>query len=301
MVQEYSLLSEDDTEDEKCPQRSRLLSLPKWQAVAILAALITSITVNIFIGAHILWSSNNATQGRTSYGKYMQPKDSTRLLTNSSIAGLAQNVLMFWNRTTPYEGTDVETDRLWQDITIDHGIIALSDEYAESKGLPKARRFPWDHSKGLYILQGYHQLHCLVSQFSLSLSLSLSIDLTLIYLKKLLRTSVMEMHRDQTQTVPFGHLVHCLSLLRDDVMCHADDNPDGEAFALEPMKEPRYRQCKNWTQLESWAMDHTACYSLRDSSYEDAGSLERFKYCPKGSPYVEEVNKAFGEGANVDY
>ena len=69
---------------------------------------------------------------------------------------------MIWNSETPYEGIDEVADKLWEDINIDSGIIALSDEYARSKGLPKARRFPWDQSKGLYILQGYHELHCLV-------------------------------------------------------------------------------------------------------------------------------------------
>ena len=108
----------------------------------------------------------------------------------------------------------------------------------------------------------------------------------------------MEMHRQQEQTVPFGHLTHCLSLLRDDVICHADDTPDGEAFAKERLTSPRYRQCKDWTKMESWAEGHTACYSLRNSSYKDAGGLARFKFCPEGSPYIEEVEKIFGEGSN---
>ena len=41
--------------------------------------------------------------------------------------------------------------------------VALTDEYAESHGLPIADRFPWDDDKGLYFIKAFHQLHCLVS------------------------------------------------------------------------------------------------------------------------------------------
>lgn len=108
----------------------------------------------------------------------------------------------------------------------------------------------------------------------------------------------MDMHRQREQTVPLDHLTHCLSLLRDDIICHGDDTPDGEAFAREPMKLPRYRQCKDWKQLELWASEHTACYSLQNSSYKDAGGLERFKYCPEGSPYIALVKETFGDSTH---
>jgi len=65
---------------------------------------------------------------------------------------------------TPYHGHDNASlaATLWHAINIDNGVIALSDEYVASKGLPPAQRFPWDATKGIYILHGYHNLHCLV-------------------------------------------------------------------------------------------------------------------------------------------
>ena len=33
------------------------------------------------------------------------------------------------------------------------GMVALSDEVTENWGLLKAQRFPWDHSKGIYVFQ----------------------------------------------------------------------------------------------------------------------------------------------------
>ena len=43
------------------------------------------------------------------------------------------------------------------------GLVALSDDWVRRKNLPDAQRFPWDKSKGLYILNGFHNMHCLVS------------------------------------------------------------------------------------------------------------------------------------------
>ena len=51
---------------------------------------------------------------------------------------------------------------LWDNISVDAGTVALSRSYAAAKGLPEAQTFPWDNEKGLYLLNGYHNLHCLV-------------------------------------------------------------------------------------------------------------------------------------------
>lgn len=51
----------------------------------------------------------------------------------------------------------------WDDVTLDLGIVALSDSFAEEHDLMPAQRFPWDASKGIYLINAWHQLHCLVS------------------------------------------------------------------------------------------------------------------------------------------
>ena len=65
---------------------------------------------------------------------------------------------------TPYseEGNDTLASKLWYGIDIDSGVIALSDDYVASQALSPAERFPWDPTKGIYIVHGYHNLHCLV-------------------------------------------------------------------------------------------------------------------------------------------
>ena len=64
---------------------------------------------------------------------------------------------------SPYFGEDeTVADQLWENISIDNGTVALSDSYAAAMGLPVSQRFPWDQEKGLYLLNGFHSMHCLV-------------------------------------------------------------------------------------------------------------------------------------------
>ena len=72
---------------------------------------------------------------------------------------------MPWTSKNPYFGeNETAADLLWEDINIDNGTVALEDSYVEALGLPTSQRFPWDERKGIYILNGFHSMHCLVSQ-----------------------------------------------------------------------------------------------------------------------------------------
>ena len=53
----------------------------------------------------------------------------------------------------------------WEKLSGDPGVVALSDDWVVEKHLPKALRFPWDETKGVYLLQSFHNLHCLVAAF----------------------------------------------------------------------------------------------------------------------------------------
>ena len=54
-------------------------------------------------------------------------------------------------------------DRAWDAIIPAHGIVALDHQWAASHNLIPARSLPGDDSKGVYILDSYHQIHCLVA------------------------------------------------------------------------------------------------------------------------------------------
>lgn len=58
--------------------------------------------------------------------------------------------------------TEEITNAAWDAINYDSGNVALDDAYVAMMGLPLSQRFPWDSTKGLYFMNGQHQIHCLV-------------------------------------------------------------------------------------------------------------------------------------------
>ena len=72
---------------------------------------------------------------------------------------------MWWN--TEFSNTsasEAQLDELWDTaIPWESGIIALTNEEAESMGLPDSQPWPWDgDAKKIYIVNAHHLLHCVV-------------------------------------------------------------------------------------------------------------------------------------------
>ena len=80
------------------------------------------------------------------------------------LAHLSAALSVPWVSKSVYfgEGTEEDADRAWDSISIDNGSIALDPAYVQKMGLPHAQPFPWDATKGIYLLNGYHSMHCLV-------------------------------------------------------------------------------------------------------------------------------------------
>lgn len=78
-------------------------------------------------------------------------------------AGLMRTVPRPWLPDTA--ANETAQNILWnEESSYDKGNIALDDDYAKSMQLPRAQRFPWDASKGIYLINAYHNLHCVVSE-----------------------------------------------------------------------------------------------------------------------------------------
>ena len=54
-------------------------------------------------------------------------------------------------------------DAAWNSWVVDPGIVALPHEWVKRKMLPQAQHWPWDKNKGIYLLNGFHNIHCLVN------------------------------------------------------------------------------------------------------------------------------------------
>ena len=59
---------------------------------------------------------------------------------------------------------DSLADTYWDNLNVDAGIVSLPLDWAMEMGLPRAQPFPWDNTRSIYLLNGYHNVHCLVSQ-----------------------------------------------------------------------------------------------------------------------------------------
>ena len=56
-----------------------------------------------------------------------------------------------------------QADELWKTLTPDIGMVAVDNVFSENMNLYATEPFPWDQNKKIYMLEGYHSLHCLVS------------------------------------------------------------------------------------------------------------------------------------------
>jgi len=83
---------------------------------------------------------------------------------NSDPAGLSLDTPTVHHHHTDYwsKNTTV-SDALWDEIDTDPMVVALDHNFADTHGLPRSDRFPWDEQKGRYFIKVFHQLHCLVS------------------------------------------------------------------------------------------------------------------------------------------
>ncbi|KAI9728969.1 MAG: hypothetical protein M1828_000054 [Chrysothrix sp. TS-e1954] len=168
---------------------------------------------------------------------------------------------------------ETETSDAWDALSYQSGNIALDDDYVAQMKLPTSQRFPWDHSKGLYFVNGHHQLHCL----------------------KLLRKSFLELAEQTPLTVPWEHNMHCFNAIRQEIMCTADDTPRStNTDSPGRIGVGQYRQCRDWDKLESWAKERWSCWKPINPR-EDIDTLLRYRYCPPESPYYERIHAIYGD------
>lgn len=179
-------------------------------------------------------------------------------------------------------------DQFWNDPQFDYelGMVALEDSYVQEHGLLSAQRWPWDHTKGIYVVHGFHSLHCVVGYTFLSLADVVANVCDLSQL--LLRQSIMEFRDKKEQTWPLPHVTHCLHVLREDVLCYADDLPrytgalhDEAGHIITSSGTGQVRMCRDWKQLREWAVRRSACYHRPPDHYIPL--LDRYKSCPDGS------------------
>ncbi|KAH6091097.1 hypothetical protein HBI40_166480 [Parastagonospora nodorum] len=170
-------------------------------------------------------------------------------------------VAFHWD--TPWGSRNVtEADQLWEKMNTAHGHIAIDHAWAAVNQWPPSMDVPGKPGKGLYLLQAYHQLHCL----------------------RVIRSVFLSMYRQTLPDYPIHHAHHCFDAIRQHIMCNADNTPlyghgDGTSG------DGQMHQCKSWTALRNYATRNSACF--RDG--KPGMTLEdRFGVCDNGTDGLEE-------------
>ncbi|KAG6268286.1 hypothetical protein E4U49_007394 [Claviceps purpurea] len=194
----------------------------------------------------------------------------TRLRLSPSPSPVPSIANLRWNQPTPipFDERNID-DPLWDDPEYDYfdGFVALDHEFAKKNKILSSQNWPWDHSKGIYVLHGYHSLHC-------------------VYV---LRDALRQFRNNDPQSWPFEHLTHCLLVLREDTICTAEDTAryTGHLHAQEnktdgvPSGVGAIRACRDWDALRRFAREHSACYYRPLDHWIPLA--DRYKRCPDGS------------------
>ena len=168
-------------------------------------------------------------------------------------------------------------------------MIYISPEHADSMELPPSQKFPWDPNLKIYLLNGYHNLHCLVRLANSAYREVMPLNISS---QQSIQKSLADFDAGRPPTYPMVHVMHCLDTLRDDVLCHADDTP--RYTTITPEAESgmgQMRQCRDWSKLEAWAGQFSGCWHYIDVHSDQRSELERWRFCEPGSPYYERVQK----------
>ncbi|KAB2569894.1 Cyclochlorotine biosynthesis protein R [Lasiodiplodia theobromae] len=143
-----------------------------------------------------------------------------------------------FNWHTPWSSNnDSEADQLWDNINTAHGHIAVDRDWASTQNWPPSMDVPGQPGKAMYLLEAYHQLHCL----------------------RLIRRTLLDLYHGTPPQWPIAHNRHCFDALRQHIMCHADSTPlygVGDHMA----GNEQVHSCKSWTALRDYATANTACF-----------------------------------------
>ncbi|OGM44990.1 hypothetical protein ABOM_005775 [Aspergillus bombycis] len=165
----------------------------------------------------------------------------------AGVLGLMQNIAGIyargetWKQFRTYtEYSDVNqtiSDVAWAKFTT-NGFVAIPHHEAADFGLPLAEDFPDDPSKGVYVLEAFHEMHCV------------------IYLRETIQALLSGKSVDDKA----AHINHCYDALRQAIQCRADDTPIYIPYRSRLTGDGQHRPCRDWNALENWAQRHSACW-----------------------------------------
>lgn len=83
--------------------------------------------------------------------------------------------------------------------------------------------------------------------------------------------------------------------LLQNILCDADDTP---MYTTKTKKKDaglhQTRMCRSWDKLNQWAETQTSCYVFINETQGVDTTFNRYKWCPKDSPYATKMLEHMG-------
>lgn len=123
---------------------------PRWAyAVIILLLLTNTLQTGLFT-----WYRSHSTSTDVSM------TDSPRHA-EAALPKIPEVYRQFWWNTAYSSTNETEQDEMWNQILWTHGMIQADKTWAQAQNWPDTMTHPRDQNKGVWLLEGYHEVHCL--------------------------------------------------------------------------------------------------------------------------------------------
>ena len=85
------------------------------------------------------------------------------------------------------------------------------------------------------------------------------------------------------------HIYQCLEMIRQDLMCRADDTPMPSVDELYKIGDGQAMQCRDWNALVAWSRNpgQHSCFESGWGFRTVKRRLEQHTFCPMDSPHYE--------------
>jgi hypothetical protein len=112
----------------------------------------------------------------------------------------------------------------------------------------------------------------------------------LMWTKHVVREATLDFFDGKGASKTLEHVTHCLNVLREEIVCNADDTPrytgafNAEVGKVAPTSGiGQIKMCNDWGKLGDFAVKHSACYKPINKSDPYFPTADRYKFCPDGT------------------
>ncbi|KAL4861538.1 hypothetical protein BDV12DRAFT_180141, partial [Aspergillus spectabilis] len=161
-----------------------------------------------------------------------------------------------------------KVNKAWDEIVPAYGFVAVDHAWAADHHLPASMSLPSDSSKGVYILDAYHQIHCLT----------------------IIRQTLLDIQSGHPPRVPLQHSWHCFDSLLQYIVCGTSGDTLLYTWGRNQTGDGQLRKCHDWESRKEWIRERTACYK---DSERPIRLIDHFTRCEEGEMKV-------GDGIRLD-